>query len=157
MRQKNMSQTRSERMYRIAGHVDREQRQAGRRMSELREALDKSEQQLEVLRGYMQSYADSADGSIAGAGRISSVGQLSNYSAFLGQLNRAVQQQQAHVEQARNAFDTQTRRWKQVRSRSLALTQVAERHATSEHRRFELAEQNQADELTLRRYLELAT
>jgi len=126
-------------------------------MVELREALQQSEQQLAVLRGYMQSYAGSVGGSAAAAGSISSVAQLSNYSEFLGQLNQAVQQQQAHVERAREAFETQTRRWKHTRSRRLALTQVAERHAESERRRFELAEQNHADEFTLRRYLEPAT
>lgn len=151
-----MSQKRSEKMYRIAGHVDREQRQACRRMAELRDALQQSEQQLEVLHEYLQGYAADRNAPPGGSGKLSSAGQLINYSAFLGQLNQAVRQQQAHVDQARIAFDKQQERWKEVRTRSLALTQVAERHAESERRRFAAAEQNQADELTLRRYLEAA-
>lgn len=148
----NMSRKHSERMYRVSRFMEREQEKASRRITQLRDALEDTEQQLRTLRDYMQGYnADCPNGTSGGNG-LADPYQLRNYSVFLGQLNRAVREQEMRVARARQAYDEQLQHWKTAQSRTLAVERVAERRAEDEQRRAERSEQELADERILRRY-----
>lgn len=134
--------------------IDREQQQAGRRLAELRDALSQSERQLEILRGYVQSYSGKA--ADTGSARIFSALELRNYSSFITQLNQAVRQQEMHAAQAQRAFNNQVEIWKQARSRIRSIEKVAERHAESDQRHQDRREQRELDDLVLRRHFEPA-
>ena len=144
------------RLHRVARVMGREQEQAGRRLAELRDALTESERQLEVLRGYVESYSGKAGASAEERMRISSTQELQNYSNFLTQLNQAVRQQETHVVGAQRAFDSQIQTWKQARARTRSIEKVADRHADADQRHQERREQRELDDLVLRRHFEPA-
>ncbi len=144
----------SEKMSRVAKLIDREQQQASRRISQLREALQNSERQLETLRDYRQVYHAAEQRPEQANATLTRPSQFRNYSAFLGQLNQAVRQQELQVDQARQEFDAQVRHWRAAKSRTRAVERVAERHAGRERRESRRHEQTLADELILRRFFE---
>lgn len=136
--------------------MDREQQQAGRRLAELRDALSQSERQLEILRGYVESYSGNGEASAGERSRISSALELQNYSNFVTQLNQAVRQQERHAAQAQHAFDSQVQSWKEARARVRSIEKVAERYAETDQQHEDRYEQRQLDDLFLRRHFEPA-
>lgn len=141
---------RSDRLKRVAEHFSGDQDEASRKLAELRSIMDQAEQRLEDLRAYSDSY-HAGHGQFSGSA--TRLATLRNYTAFLSQLQSAVNQQEQIVAQARAAFEQQKQVWFEARTRVRALEQAAERRAVAEDKVLERAEQRELDELSLQRFI----
>ncbi|MHA7815439.1 MAG: flagellar export protein FliJ [Pseudohaliea sp.] len=142
---------RSDRLKRVAEHFAGDRDLASRKLVELRSAMDGAEQRLEELRAYLDAYHAELD-QIRRAGTSSA--KLQNYTAFLSQLRAALEQQERHAEQARDAFEQQMAVWYQARSQVRAVEQAAERTVAVERKVQDRVEQRELDELARYRFLE---
>lgn len=145
-----MSTKRSDRLKRVAEHFCSDRDLASRRLGELRVAMDQADERLQGLRGYLDSYREEFE-------QVRRVGtraaKLQNYTAFLSQLQDALQQQEKHLENARAAFERQKDLWFQARTQVQAIEQAAERSAEGERKALDRAEQRLLDDLSLQRFL----
>jgi len=135
---------------RVAEHFGGDRDLASRRLGELRAAMDQADERLQDLRRYLDSYHAEFD-QVHRSG--TSAARLQNYTAFLGQLQGALEQQQKHVENARVAFERQKDVWHRARTQVRAVEQAADRSAEVERKELDRAEQRQLDELSLQRFL----
>jgi flagellar protein FliJ len=143
--------TRSQRLHRVAGQVEKEQDAASRRLSELRSLLSREEGQLEALREHLSSYRNG----MAELHRSGSVAhQLQNYARFTEKLHDAVQTQEKRVVEVRQAYDRQLVAWNEQRMRVKAVEKAAQRHENEEKRRAERSEQRHLDDLVTRRFIQ---
>ena len=142
--------TRSQRLYRIAGHVAEDREAAARELSRLRAQLQAQEEQLERLRDYCLSYHEQLAEAQARGG---TAARLANYSLFLARLNDAIGQQEQNVAAATRAFEEQRQAWIRARARVQAVEKAAERCAEDETQAEDKREQRQNDDLNLSRLL----
>lgn len=112
--------------------------------------MDQADERLQDLRSYLNTYHAEFD-QVRRSG--TSAAKLQNYTAFLTQLQGALEQQQKHVENARAAFERQKDVWYQARNQVRAVEQAAERNVEVERRALDRAEQRQLDDLSLQRFL----
>jgi len=145
-----LSRKRSDRLKRIAEHFGGDRDLASRRLGELRVAMDQADERLQDLRNYLNAYHTEFE-QVRRAG--TSAATLQNYTAFLTQLQGALEQQQKHVENARAAFERQKDVWYQARNQVRAVEQAAERNVEAERRALDRSEQRQLDDLSLQRFL----
>lgn len=145
-----MSTKRSDRLKRVAEHFGEGRDVASRRLGELRVAMDQADERLQNLRSYLATYRAEFD-QVRRAG--TSAAKLQNYTAFLTQLQGALEQQEKHVENARAAFERQKDVWYQARTQVRAVEQAADRSAEVEQKDRDRAEQRLLDDLSLHRFL----
>jgi flagellar export protein FliJ len=139
---------RSDRLQQVAGHMSEERDVASRRLVELRAEMDQAEQQLQGLHQYLASYREELEQIQRGG--VSSA-RLQNYTAFLGQLHEALQQQERKTRNARAAFEQQMAIWYQARTHVRAIEKAADRSAVVELHNVEKSEQRLQDDLSLYR------
>lgn len=142
---------RSDRLKRVAEHFGEDRDLASRRLVELRADMDQAEERLGELRAYLDTYHAELE-QIRRSGTSSA--RLQNYTAFLGQLQAALQQQEQHAESARGAFERQMDVWYRARTQVRAVEQAAERSVAVERKELDRAEQRQLDDLSLFRFVE---
>lgn len=136
--------TRSKRMQPVVEVTANREREAARRLGELRQRQQAAEQRLQELTHYREEYARQfAGGGSLGAAR------LQDYRIFLGRLNQAVEQQQALVERARQECAAQQARWMELHTRVQALDKVVSRYRDSERSERDRREQKEADQRAL--------
>lgn len=136
--------TRSKRMQPVVEVTVNREREAARRLGELRQRQQAAEQRLQELIQYREDYARqfAAGGSLSAA-------RLQDYRVFLGRLNQAVEQQQALVERARQDCVAQQTRWMELHTRVQALGKVVSRYRDSERSDRDRREQKEADQRAL--------
>ncbi|PLW83971.1 flagellar export protein FliJ [Kineobactrum sediminis] len=139
---------RSDRLKQVAGHMSEERDVASRKLVELRAEMDQAEQQLQGLKQYLASYQAELE-QIQQEG-VSSA-RLQNYTAFLGQLHEALQQQERKTRNARLMFERQMDVWYQARTHVRAVEKAADRRAVVELHSADKSEQRLQDDLSLYR------
>ncbi len=139
---------RSERLAPVTRVAENREQQAARALGEARQELARRERQLQELQTYRHEYAEQfrerAGGGVAAAA-------LRRFQAFLGQLDRAIGQQQQSV--ARASADCEQRRqaWALTRRRRQAVQLAVENCRADERRTAERREQRDTDEHAQRR------
>lgn len=125
-------------------HVaENRQQEAARRLGEARGELMRREQQLEELKSYRDEYAQRFERE--GEEGVSTTALLS-FRRFLAQLNTAIEQQGAVVEQARQVVRLRISEWQATRSRLQAMEKAVERLRDEETEFEERQEQGETDE-----------
>jgi len=142
--------TRSERLHRIAQHVEREQDVTSKRLAELRSIVAHEEARLETLRTHLTSYRGGLEAVRQDGTRVAT---LQNYMRFIDRLELAVREQEQRVSGAHHAYERQLLVWQEQRARTKAVESVADKQAAREHRVIERAEQRMVDDLVLQRFL----
>lgn len=132
---------RSDRMQRVQGCAESEERVRCRAMGEAERQLAEHLERLAELQGYCRDYAGRrpVGGTVSGA-------QWADFQTFLVRLDNAVATQAAEVGQARRKLDAHRQRWRIQRQKTESLARVVERYRDDEHRERDLQQQKLLDE-----------
>jgi len=132
---------RSDRIRRVQGCAESEERVRCRAMGEAERQLALQLERLAELQGYCRDYAGRrpVGGTVSGA-------QWADFQTFLVRLDNAVATQVAEVGQARRNLDAHRQRWRIQRQKTESLARVAARYRDDEHRVRDRQQQKQLDE-----------
>lgn len=134
---------RLESLQRLAEFAEAE---SSRHLAERLRALDGEERRLAQIRTYLAEYA----GQAGRDRRPMTLEELRGRRGFVERLRDAADAQQTLAERKRLEAEQQTARWRQARSRNLALQRFGERLEERERERQARREQARLDEIGLR-------
>jgi flagellar FliJ protein len=135
--------TRSKRLKPVAQFADSRQQDAAVALANYRRVYDEHENRLNELRGYRAEYLERFHA--AGAAGMDAM-QLQEYRAFIDRLDKAVAQQEAVVQAARQEYEQKKQAWLELRGRAKALDGVVVRYQEQEQQARERREQHESDE-----------
>jgi flagellar FliJ protein len=116
---------------------------AARVLAECRSTLEAKQHQLDELVSYRDDYASGLrTKGLSGL----NASRITDYNLFLGRLNKAIEQQQTVVANARSELDASKRHWLEKQQRSRALDSVVTRYRHQEQRQQSRREQREHDE-----------
>lgn len=122
-------QTKSQRLALLVRLASSREAQMSEVLAAAREQLSANQQQLDSLIDYEKSYYASMKGSLQGQ---SNIYHIQSYQRFLSQLEDAIAQQKAVVEQSQKVFDEQRTLWVQVREKRKSLERLQDAASTEE-------------------------
>lgn len=133
----------SARLAPIAKLAGKEEKQAAEHLAQARSHHMQQHEKLQQLIDYKKEYEDKfhsrASQGITGR-------QLIEYHRFLAQLDDAIAQQRKAVDHANGQVTQQTQNWKQRYTKSMAISNVVERHKVREGALLAKQEQMASDE-----------
>ncbi len=138
---------RSDRIQRVHGIAENEERDYCRAMGDAQRALDEQQQRLTELHQYRDEYAARQPKGMRGS--VSSV-QWADYQNFLRRLDDAVHAQSQLVDDGKQNRDAHRQRWMIKRQKMESLQRVVERYRSDEVRADEREQQKVQDDLPTR-------
>lgn len=138
---------RSDRMQRVQGIAENEERKYCRAMGDAQRTLDEQQQRLADLRQYRDEYAARQPKAVSGA--VSSV-QWADFQNFLRRLDDAVHAQSQLVDGGKQNRDLHRQRWMIKRQKMESLQRVVDRYRSDEIRADEREQQKVQDDLPTR-------
>lgn len=140
--------TRSERLQPVARLADKQERSAAQALGEAKQAQVSEEQRLLELQTYRQEYV--ADFQRRGRSGLNGI-ELQQFQQFLGQLDRAIEQQQQRIRGAVVQVEQRTGQWQQRASKAKAINNVVGNLQQSEVRQADKREQAVQDDRSAQR------
>jgi flagellar FliJ protein len=138
----------SKRMAPVVRVTESREEKAAREYGECQRALADQQKQLTMLRAYRQEYERQLqERGEAGV----TVSVVLETRRFLAQLDKAIGQQQALVDQTARVCQQKRAAWMNARTRSEAVNKVVERMASDEQRRDDQRAQKESDDLSQRK------
>lgn len=134
---------RSQRLAVVLSLEERKEQEALERMGEARKLVEQQREQVENLNRYQQEYRDQIRTSQRGTIQVS---RLQSWQAFIAQLDQVILQQQKHLDQAEQVFETRRQEWQEAWERKRGMEKYIETCRRQEHREQDLREQKLADE-----------
>lgn len=126
----------------------RKEAEAARAMTEAARQLAQAEERLETLRRFRREYASR----MFERNPAMNAGQLREYRAFLANLGRAIEEQQAVLQQMRQRHAALERDWRQLHCRLRGVGKFQDRLRHQENRSRERRQQAELDDRSAARY-----
>lgn len=130
----------------VLHHANTQQQDLAQRLSSSLQQLRDSESQLEQLLKYRDEYSSKQTG-----GNAFSVQDLHNQQLFINQVNKAIEQQQQNIDNARRQVQQEKLFWQQSKTRCDAIDELIQKQSKKHKQRAEYREQKENDELNNRR------
>ena len=135
--------TRSKRLQPVVRVAESREQDAARRLGESQAELHRCQEQLAQLQAYRTDYAHSFHQ--AGAGGVDGA-RLQDFHTFLTNLDEAIAQQQARVQQAARVCEERRREWQATHTKTRMMEKVVGRAQQEEQREQDRREQRDTDE-----------
>lgn len=132
----------SQRLQPVIRVADDRERKAAQAFGEARQVAANQEGRLNDLKTYRQEYISRFE-SLGRAGLTGA--QIRDYQRFLEQLDRAIQQQEQAVSQARSQVEDSKASWVNKNTKATAIRNVADRFRRSEEQQAARADQKETD------------
>lgn len=139
---------RSQRLQPVREFTARKEAEAAKAMTQAAEKLAQAKAQLETLQRFRREYVIR----IQQQNPIMNAGQLQEYRAFLANLGRAIEEQQAVLQQMRQQHAALERNWRQLHCRLHGIGKFQDRLRHLENRSRERRQQAEMDDRSAARY-----
>lgn len=139
-----MAKKRSERLKPVTRYNENREQHAANEYGKAQRELDFAVEKLQQLEIYREEYARQFID--AGAGRGWNATRAQDYQLFLQNLDKAMAQQKAAIEQLQLTADLKKRQWLAARSRTQAVQTVVDRYQVKEKLEAEKKEQKEQDD-----------
>ncbi|MDJ0806213.1 MAG: flagellar export protein FliJ [Gammaproteobacteria bacterium] len=133
----------SKRLKPVQRVAESKEQKAARHMGQSRKNLQAEEVKLNQLKQYHQEYLERFE---TAARKGISASQLQEYRAFLGKLDRAIQQQEDVVRTSKLNHSTHQHDWRKQHTRTQALNKAVSRFQTQERATADRNEQKETDD-----------
>lgn len=137
--------TKSKRFKPIVKLAESKEQQAAQVFGKSQQVLTAHELRLNELKTYRAEYMESF---MSAGGQGISIAHMRNYRTFLGNLDKAIAQQETIVTESSTAMNKDKSQWFESLSRKKALCKVVDKYKYQEQRKDARNEQKEADDRT---------